>query len=161
MSQCRYEASVIDRPQKVAGSPNHSFTLALCGNPNVGKSTLFNRLTGLRVQTANFPGTTIEKTTGTMKLDDRTVTVLDLPGMYSLSAATPEEQISADVLMGEAKDVRKPDIALVLADADNLERSLFLISQFSELDIPLIVALNMVDIAEHHGVPCRYRRLNS
>ncbi|MEZ5435056.1 MAG: FeoB small GTPase domain-containing protein, partial [Verrucomicrobiales bacterium] len=128
------------------------FMLALCGNPNVGKTTLFNRLTGLRAQTANFPGTTIERKIGTLKLGDEKITVLDLPGMYSFNAATAEEQISADVLVGRAKGMSKPDGVVVLADADNMERSLFLISQLSDQEIPMIVALNMVDIANRHGV---------
>ena len=144
------DAAVLEPP--VPSLVNESFTLALCGNPNAGKTTLFNKLTGLRAQTGNFPGTTIEKKTGLITVGEESITLLDLPGMYSFNAATAEEKISAEILRGESSRIAKPDAVVVLADADNMERSLFLISQLSEQGIPMLVALNMMDIAKRHGI---------
>ena len=140
------DAALLDDPDKSVSSPSASITLALCGNPNAGKTTLFNKLTGLRAQTGNFAGTTIEHKVGRVMLDGKEVALLDLPGMYSFNAATAEERIAAEVLKGEANDFNKPDGVVVLADAENIERSLFLISQLSEQGIPMVVALNMVDM---------------
>jgi ferrous iron transport protein B len=126
--------------------------LALVGNPNSGKTTLFNALTGLRAQTANYPGTTVERRTGRLTLADATIELIDLPGMYDLHALSEEERIAVDVLTGHSVKVPKPDAAIVLADAANLSRSLFLISQIIESNVPVIVALNMMDIAEDAGL---------
>lgn len=146
------DSATVEAPEASDTEARNRFTLALCGNPNTGKSTIFNNLTGLRVQTANFPGTTIEKKTGTMKSGDRTISVLDLPGMYSFSAATAEERISAEVLVGNAEGVAQPDAVVAVIDAENLERSLFLISQLAENKLPIVVALNMVDVAQRRGI---------
>ncbi|HMP98073.1 MAG TPA: ferrous iron transport protein B [Kiritimatiellia bacterium] len=129
--------------------------VALVGSPNTGKTTLFNALTGLRARTANFAGTTVEKKSGWAVCENRTVEILDLPGIYSLKAATPEEQVTSDVVLGSARDVARPDVVVVLADADNLERSLFVISQLLEHQVTVVVALNMVDVAERHGLHIR------
>ena len=94
-----------------------TFTVALVGSPNVGKTSLFNGLTGLRARTANFSGTTVEKKIGRLKLEDQNIEIIDLPGIYSLKAATPEEQIASDVLIGNAPGVPKPDVVVVIADA--------------------------------------------
>ncbi|HMO03941.1 MAG TPA: ferrous iron transport protein B [Kiritimatiellia bacterium] len=126
--------------------------VALIGSPNTGKTTLFNALTGLRARTANFSGTTVELKLGLVELGPRVVEVLDLPGVYSLTAATADEQVTADVLAGRARDVGRPDLAVVLADANNLERSLFVISQLIERELPVVVALNLIDLAERHGI---------
>jgi len=126
--------------------------LALVGNPNSGKTTLFNALTGLRAQTANYPGTTVERRTGRLTLAGETIELIDLPGMYDLHALSEEERIAVDVLTGHSVKVPKPDAAIVLADAANLSRSLFLISQIIESNVPVIVALNMMDIAEDAGL---------
>ncbi len=126
--------------------------VALAGSPNAGKTTLFNALTGLRAQTANFPGTTVERRMGRMASGEVAVDVIDLPGVYSLDAATPEERIARDVLMGEMPGVAKPDAVVVIVDAGNIERSLFIASQLLERDCNVIVALNMLDVAERHGI---------
>jgi ferrous iron transport protein B len=132
--------------------PQTHLTVALVGNPNTGKTTLFNKLTGLRSQTANYPGTTVERRTGHMAAGDATVRVLDLPGVYSLKAATPEERVASDALAGRLPGQEKPDAVVAIVDATNLERNLFLVSQVLELNLPVVVALNMVDIAERRGL---------
>ena len=132
------------------GSPRP--LIALIGNPNAGKSTLFNSLTGLRIQTGNFPGTTVARKTGVLDLAGVEADLLDLPGMYSLDAATPDEQVSASVLLGETSSVKRPDAVLFLLDATNLDRNLFLLSQVVECELPTICALNMTDLAEKEGI---------
>lgn len=126
--------------------------IAMAGSPNTGKTTLFNALTGLRAQTANFSGTTVEHKRGEFSLDGRRFEILDLPGLYSLRAANAEEEVTREVLLGERPGVPKPDVVAVVADADNIERSLFLISQLSDHETPVVVALNMMDIADRHGI---------
>ncbi|HUK82691.1 MAG TPA: ferrous iron transport protein B [Verrucomicrobiae bacterium] len=118
------------------------FRIALAGNPNSGKTTLFNALTGLRTQTANYPGTTVERRAGRFNGCE----VIDLPGLYDLQAMSEEERIAVAVLTD------KPDAAIVVADSMNLSRSLFLVSQILEKNVPVIVALNMMDLAEDAGV---------
>ena len=137
--------------QGVSVSLPHHFTLALAGNPNAGKTTLFNALTGLRAKTANFPGTTIERKVGRIHLSDRQIVVVDLPGLYSLESTSPEEQIAAQALRGRLPGHGKIDAVLLVVDATNLERNLFLVSQVLELQVPTVVALNMMDVAEQHG----------
>jgi ferrous iron transport protein B len=129
---------------------HHAFTLALVGNPNAGKTTLFNALTGLRAKTANFPGTTVERKVGRMYLPKQIV-VVDLPGLYSLDSKSPDEKLAADALQGKLEHTA-PDAALVVVDATNLERNLFLVSQILELKVPVIVALNMMDMAHRDGI---------
>lgn len=127
--------------------------IALVGNPNAGKTTLFNRLTGLRAKTGNFPGITIEKTEGSMDLmDGHRVNIVDLPGLYSIAGATDEERISRDVILGQAPGMAKPAAVIVVLDATNLERNLFLISQVIELKVPTIAVLNMIDLARRDGL---------
>jgi ferrous iron transport protein B len=138
--------------RRKSGAHADLFTVALVGNPNAGKTTLFNALTGLRAKTANFPGTTVERKIGRMEIEGHHVHLLDLPGIYSLHAATPEEKLATDVLTGRHSTQRKPDLALHVVDATHLERNLFLVSQMLEHDLPVIVALNMIDIARHEGI---------
>jgi ferrous iron transport protein B len=127
--------------------------VALIGNPNAGKTTLFNRLTGLRAKTGNFPGITIEKTEGSMDLlDGHRVNIVDLPGLYSIAGATDEERISRDVILGQAPGLAKPAAVIVVLDATNLERNLFLISQVIELKVPTIAVLNMIDLSRRDGL---------
>jgi len=130
---------------------HHSFTLALVGNPNAGKTTLFNALTGLRAKTANFAGTTVERKVGRLHLDHRQVVVIDLPGLYSLDSKSPDEKLASDALQGKLGHTA-PDAVLVVVDATNLERNLFLASQVLELKGPVIVALNMMDMARRDGI---------
>jgi ferrous iron transport protein B len=127
--------------------------VALVGNPNTGKTTLFNALTGMRQRVANFAGVTVERVEGSYRGPDGCrVAVLDLPGCYSLSAHTPDEAIALDVLLGRAADVPLPEVVVVVVDAHNLERNLFLLSQLLELGRPLVVALNQADAAEADGI---------
>ncbi|HEX8912519.1 MAG TPA: ferrous iron transport protein B [Humisphaera sp.] len=133
-----------------AGEP---LVVALAGNPNSGKTTLFNALTGLRQKVANYPGVTVEKKTGRCRLTDgRWVDVIDLPGTYSLISRSPDEQVAMEVLRGLRKDTRAPDVVVVVVDASNLQRNLYLVSQLIELGRPMVVALNMTDVAERRGI---------
>lgn len=134
--------------------------MAVVGNPNAGKSTLFNALTGLRQRVANYPGVTVEKRTGTAyTLHGEAVELVDLPGLYSLSPRSPDEEIARKVLRGESPGIPKPDVILCVVDASNLERNLFLVTQVMELGIPVLVALNMVDVAEARGIRLRPEEL--
>jgi small GTP-binding protein len=127
--------------------------IAVVGNPNAGKSTLFNALTGLRQRVGNYPGVTVEKHTGTaFTLHGEAVELIDLPGMYSMAARSPDEEIAVKVLRGESVGLPKPDAVLCVVDASNLERNLFLVTQVMELGLPVLVALNMVDVAEARGI---------
>ena len=127
-------------------------TVALVGNPNCGKTTIFNALTGLRQKVGNYPGITVDKREGTFRLDDgRALDVLDLPGTYSLVSSSPDEQVVAQVLRGERADTAAPDAILAVVDASNLARNLYLVSQLIDIGRPLVVALNMTDVAERQG----------
>jgi ferrous iron transport protein B len=141
--------------------PHHAFTLALVGNPNAGKTTLFNALTGLRAKTANFPGTTIERRVGRTKIAGQQVVLVDLPGLYGLESSSPEEKLASDALRGRLDGHPAPNAALVVVDATNLERNLFLASQVLELDCPVIVALNMMDMARRDGIRIDVAKLRS
>jgi ferrous iron transport protein B len=136
-------------------------TIALAGNPNSGKTTLFNALTGLRQKVANYPGVTVEKKTGRCKLPTgRWVNVIDLPGTYSLISRSPDETVAMEVLRGLRPDTPAPDAVIVVIDASNLQRNLYLVSQLIELGRPMIVALNMMDIAERRGLTVSPERLS-
>lgn len=138
--------------QHIASSK--TLTIALVGNPNTGKSTLFNVLTGHRQRVGNYPGVTVEKKTGTVRGIGgyETVEVIDLPGAYSLSPTSEDEAIVLDVLLGKQAGTPLPDVILVVLDATNLTRNLFLLSQLLELDRPVVVALNMMDLAAAQGI---------
>jgi ferrous iron transport protein B len=126
--------------------------VALIGNPNTGKSTLFNALTGMRQRVGNYSGVTVERVEGRYRDAQGAVTVIDLPGTYSLSASSPDEEIALAVLTGHAEGIDSPDVAVVVLDAANLERNLFLASQVLELGLPTVVALNQMDAAEAAGL---------
>ena len=126
--------------------------IALVGNPNSGKTTLFNSLTGLRLQTGNFAGTTVARKQGIWKVGEREVDLIDLPGMYSLEAATPEEKVASDMLHGRNPAFPHPELVVVALDATNLERNLFLFSQVAECGPPVVVALTMMDLAHREGM---------
>lgn len=135
-------------------------TIALVGNPNAGKSSLFNLLTGLHQKIGNFPGVTVEKKTGTTQLSDtQTATVIDLPGTYSLYPKSPDEQVVFDILSNR-KDVLFPDVVVVVADASNLKRNLLLFTQIHDFGLPVVLALNMIDLAEKHGLRINLLELN-
>ena len=128
-------------------------TVALIGNPNTGKTTLFNALTGLSQRVGNYPGVTVERRVGPLKLNDgETFELLDLPGTYSLAANSPDEMIVADVLLGQQVGGSGVDAVLAIVDAANLRRNLYLVSQVMEFGIPIVIALNMVDLAESAGI---------
>ena len=125
--------------------------IAVVGNPNTGKSTLFNVLTGLRQKVGNYPGVTVEHHTGITSLGDQAVELIDVPGCYSLAAHSPDEMLAIDVLTGQLAEARQPDAVLVVVDASNLRRNLFFATQVLELGLPTVIALNMSDVAaEHH-----------
>jgi ferrous iron transport protein B len=146
MSSC---CQVDDAPK----SAGRVLTIALAGNPNSGKTTLFNALTGLRQKVANYPGVTVEKKTGKCKLPDGSIAnVIDLPGTYSLISRSPDEQVAMEVLRGLRADTQTPDVVIVVVDASNLQRNLYLVSQLIELGRPLVVALNMMDIAQRRNL---------
>jgi ferrous iron transport protein B len=126
-------------------------TFALAGNPNVGKTAVFNALTGLSQSTGNYAGVTVSRTHGTIHLGEVKIDLADLPGVYSLAARSPDEIIVADILLNQRKDEAPIDGIIVVVDASNLERNLYFVSQLIELNKPFVVALNMMDIAERRG----------
>lgn len=129
--------------------------IALVGNPNVGKSVIFNALTGLNQTIANFPGCTVEKKEGGMKHKNRTIEVIDLPGIYSLTPHSIDEEISREYIIEE-----NPDLVVVVLDASNLERNLYLTAQLMELGVNLLIALNMMDLAEGKGLEIDVEKLS-
>lgn len=125
--------------------------VALIGNPNVGKTTLFNLLTGMRQKVGNYPGVTVERKVGRLE-GDPPIEVIDLPGSYSLSPKSADERVAYDVLMGHLPGERVPDLVICVVDASNLERNLYLVSQVLDTGLPTVVALNMSDAAEEAGL---------
>ena len=132
-----------------------SVTIALAGNPNCGKTTMFNALTGATQYVGNWPGVTVEKKEGKLK-NQKDVTVTDLPGIYSLSPYTLEEVVSRDYLLKE-----KPDVIIDLVDATNIERNLYLATQLLEIGIPVVIALNMVDLLKKNNIHINVKGLSS
>jgi ferrous iron transport protein B len=139
---------------------NGDLKVALIGNPNTGKSTLFNVLTGLHQKIGNFPGVTVDKKIGTFKLaNGRTIELLDLPGTYSLYPKSKDETIVFEVLADKNNPVH-PDLAIIIADASNLKRNLLLYTQLADLKIPVIIALNMMDMARKGGIEININELS-
>jgi len=134
----------------------NKITIALSGNPNSGKTTVFNAITGARQQIANYPGVTVEKKVGHVTHKGCGIEVVDLPGTYSLTAYSLEEVVARDFLVNE-----RPDLVVDIVDASNLDRNLYLAVQFKELGIPLIIALNMVDVAESRGIRVDHQQLST
>ncbi|WP_437229125.1 ferrous iron transport protein B [Planctomicrobium sp. SH661] len=134
-------------------------TVALIGNPNTGKSTLFNALTGGKARIGNFPGVTVEKKVGRFEHAGRQVRLVDLPGTYSLSPRSADEMVSVDVLLGRQKEIGRPDAVVCITDASNLERNLYLFSQIRDLQIPVLLVLNMWDVAQQSGVKIDVQQL--
>ncbi|TFG49629.1 MAG: ferrous iron transporter B, partial [Anaerolineales bacterium] len=130
-------------------------TIALAGNPNVGKSTLFNALTGSHQHVGNWPGKTVEKKEGRLQIGDQEILVVDLPGTYSLTAYSIEEIIARDYIVNN-----KPDAVVAVVNASNLDRNLYLVTQLIELGIPVIVALNMTDVARRRGIAISLKGLS-
>jgi len=139
------------RPKNRAAIP--PAYVVLTGNPNCGKTTLFNALTGLRAKVGNYAGVTVERKEGRLlaKSADHNLRVLDLPGTYSLSPHSLDEQISRDVLLNRLPELPAPSLVIVVVDASNLQRNLYYTTQVVELGYPTIVALNMIDVAENNG----------
>ena len=123
-----------------------TISLALAGNPNSGKTTIFNNLTGARQHVGNYPGVTVERKEGTARSGGHEVRVVDLPGTYSLTAYSIEEVVARNFIINE-----KPDVVVDVVDASNLERNLYLAVQFMELLAPLVLAFNMSDVAKQRG----------
>jgi ferrous iron transport protein B len=135
-----------------AATPAGPARVVLVGNPNTGKTTLFNRLCGARAKTSNFPGTTTSMRVGRVSFDDgRVVEVVDLPGLYDLTLQVPESRICRSVLSGEGV-YRRPDVVVVVVDACNLTRNLVLVGELLDFGVPVVVALNMLDIAQRRGL---------
>jgi ferrous iron transport protein B len=140
--------------------PDPSPLVALVGNPNCGKTALFNVLTGSRQKVANYAGVTIERKEGTLQTPSgRRVRILDLPGAYSLDPLTPDEQVTADVLLGRRAEENAPDFVVCVTDATNLRQNLRLALSLKRLGLPMVVALNMTDIARRKGILIDARKL--
>jgi len=141
-------------PAPVIDAADKPLTLAIAGNPNCGKSALFNALTGIRQTTGNWPGVTVERKEGRYELDGRPVRVIDLPGIYSLDADSLDERVTRDYLLSH-----DADLIVNVLDAANLERNLYLTVQLLEMGVPIVVALNMMDVARKRGVEIDTARL--
>jgi len=144
-----------------ANRPSSPYII-LTGNPNCGKTTLFNALTGLRAKVGNYAGVTVERKEGRLLgapagLDAR---VLDLPGTYSLSPQSLDEQISRDVLLNRLPELPAPSLIVVVVDASNLQRNLYYATQVIELGYPTVIALNMIDVAEANGLSIDTEKLS-
>ncbi len=133
--------------QPAADAEKRTIVVALAGNPNAGKTTLFNSLTGARQHVGNYPGVTVERKEGDTEFEGTTLHVVDLPGTYSLTPYSLEEVVARNFVIDE-----QPDVVVDVVDASNLERNLYLATQFIELDVPVIIVLNMVDMAEAKGL---------
>ncbi|MCA9073560.1 MAG: ferrous iron transport protein B [Planctomycetaceae bacterium] len=156
------ELPVLSAPPSLAASSNAGVReVALIGNPNAGKTTLFNALTGLRAKTANFPGITVDVRKGRLSLPEETVELVDLPGLYGLDALSPEEMVAEAFLRGDVIGAKVPDVVLLVLDATNLSRNLFLASEVLELKLPTIVALNLIDAANAAGISIDVERLST
>lgn len=152
MAGCSHCAAEPATPHPPGG---HDLRVALAGNPNTGKSSIFNLLTGSRQHVGNWPGKTVARIAGGFTHGGVDVEVVDLPGTYSLNVSSPEEIIARDYLVSG-----EPDSVVVVLDAANLERNLYLAVQILEMDIPVVVALNMVDVAVSRGIVIDTGRLS-
>ncbi len=141
-------------------TPPKAPVYALVGNPNCGKSTLFNALTGLKQKVGNYPGVTVERKVGTAySQHGQAMTLIDLPGAYSLAARSPDEAVTRDVLLGRRSDTQMPDRIVCIVDASNLERNLYLVHQILDLGRPVILVVNMMDMATNAGLQIRVDHL--
>jgi ferrous iron transport protein B len=154
-------SSILESPSRTveptgaqAGREARSPVVALAGNPNAGKTSIFNALTGLRQKVANYPGVTVERKEGVWTLAPELppARLIDLPGLYSLDAASLDEQIARDVLTGRMAETPAPDVIVAVVDATNLERNLYLVTQLLDVGRPVVIALSMVDLAERDGL---------
>jgi len=139
-------------------------TIAICGNPNCGKTTIFNAITGLSQQVGNYSGVTVEKVSGQFGLSSKSLekyNLIDIPGTYSLSAFTPDEYIAASALYGELEQDVRPDAIIVVLDATNLERGFYFLYQVLQIGTPIVIAVNMVDLAARKGLKIDYDKLSA
>lgn len=154
-----------DRHLPVANFPafREPLCVAVTGNPNTGKTSLFNVLTGLRQKVANYPGVTVETKVGQWPLVPALspAQVIDLPGLYSLDATSLDEEIARDVLLGQTQKIRQPDVVIIAVDATNLNRNLYLATQLIETGIPIVIALTMFDLAERSGIRIDVQKLSA
>jgi len=140
------------------GSSANPYVVAVIGNPNTGKTTLFNALTGLSQRTGNYPGVTIDSTIGSFTVEDSHFLLVDLPGSYSLAPRSPDEIVAVRALVGSGETSR-PHAVLCIVDATNLERNLYLLTQILDCGLPVVVGLTMVDVAKREGIRIDYRAL--
>lgn len=136
-----------------------SLTVALVGNPNAGKSTLFNALSGLRQRVGNYPGVTVEMKKGSFSADGADAELIDLPGTYSLAARSPDEMVAVDLLLGRRPEEPRPAVVVNVVDSTNLDRHLYLTSQLLDLGVPVVVAANMSDAAKAQGLTIDHAKL--
>ncbi|HOP07970.1 MAG TPA: ferrous iron transport protein B [candidate division Zixibacteria bacterium] len=139
-------------------------TIAICGNPNSGKTTIFNAITGLSQKVGNYPGVTVDKVSGMFSLgkdDPRRFELVDIPGTYSLAAFSPDEYIAVAALCGSVKDVPEPDALICVVDATNLERGLYFVLQTLQIGRPVVMALNMIDLARKRGLKIDFEKLSA
>jgi ferrous iron transport protein B len=136
-----------------------TITVALVGNPNTGKTTLFNALAGMRQRVGNYPGVTVETKKGRLTHAGQPFDLVDLPGTYSLAPRSPDEMVAVDLILGQQAGESRPDVVVSIVDASNLERNLYLTTQVLELGVPVVVALNMIDVAERQGLRLDVPRL--
>src|SRR5206468_3386875 len=137
-----------------------TLTVALVGNPNTGKSTLFNALSGLRQRVGNYPGVTVEMKKGRFDAGGAEADLIDLPGTYSLAARSPDEMVAVDLLLGRRPEEPRPSVVVSIVDATNLDRHLYLTSQLLDLGVPVVVAVNMIDAASAQGLTLNYTLLS-
>jgi ferrous iron transport protein B len=146
------EVQISNTEKSATQNPQSQIVIALAGNPNAGKTTLFNALTGLKQKVANYPGVTVERREGMWKLGEDAARLIDLPGLYSLDVTSIDEEIAHDVLTGKVAGLPKPDAVIAVVDATNLERNLYLVTQLLEYNIPVVIALTMIDLAEKQSL---------
>jgi ferrous iron transport protein B len=140
--------------------PHRTPTVALLGNPNTGKTTLFNALAGMNQRVGNYPGVTVETKKGRLHFQDHSLDIIDLPGTYSLAPRSPDEMLAVELLLGEQAGDPRPDVVVTIVDASNLDRNLYLTTQVLEMGVPVVVALNMVDIARNQGISIDHQELS-
>jgi ferrous iron transport protein B len=146
----------IPSPRQAPATP---CVVALLGNPNTGKTTLFNGLAGMRQRVGNYPGVTVETKKGRLVHQGRTFDLVDLPGTYSLAPRSPDEMLAVDLILGRQAGEARPDVVVSIVDASNLQRNLYLTTQALELGVPVVIALNMIDLAEAQGLRIDTERL--
>ena len=151
---CCADSKKADCKEADASAAN-SLTIAIAGNPNCGKSALFNSFTGIRQKTGNWPGVTVDRKQGFFNLQGRTITVYDLPGIYSLDASSIDEEITRDYLLS-----RDASLIINVVDAANLERNLYLTAQLLEMGVPIVLVLNMMDVARKRGIEIDFKKLS-